>query len=414
MEGASPQPEQLQTRCCIVGGGPAGMMLGFLLARAGVAVLVLEKHADFLRDFRGDTVHPSTLETMHELGLLEEFLKRPHHKVDQVRARIGGEPVLLGNMSYLRTQCRFLVMMPQWDFLDFLVERGRCYPTFQVRMRAEVTGLIEENARIVGVRGNTPAGPMEVRADLVVGADGRTSVVRDCSGLAVEDLGAPTDVLWMRLSKHGGDPQVSVLADHGKALGMLDRGDYWQCGFPVLKGSFEEVQRRGIEDFRAGIVEVAPFLRDRVAELRDWNDVKLLTVRVNRLRQWHRQGLVCIGDAAHAMSPVGGIGINLAIQDAVAAANILAEPLRKGSVSAVDLAKIRRRRAFPTRVTQRLQEVIRKQVGRDVGKSGTARPPWPVRLMERTTLLTWLRTRFVGVGIRPEHVKTPDIFKGSL
>jgi 2-polyprenyl-6-methoxyphenol hydroxylase-like FAD-dependent oxidoreductase len=409
MEAAISVPEKLQSRCCIVGGGPAGMMLGILLARAGVEVLVLEKHADFLRDFRGDTVHPSTLETMHELGLLEEFLKRPHHEVSQVCARIGGEPIVLGNMPYLRTRCRFMALMPQWDFLDFLAEQGSRYATFHLRMQAEVGGLIEENGRIAGVRGNTPAGPLEVRADLVVGADGRNSVVRNCSRLPVEDLGVPTDVLWMRLSRHSDDPQLFVLADHGKVLVMLDRGDYWQCGFPILKGSAEEMQRRGIEDLRAGIVEVAPFLQDRVTELRDWNDVKLLTVKVNRLWQWYRPGLVCIGDAAHAMSPVGGIGINLAIQDAVAAANILADPLRKGSVEVGDLAKIQRRRAFPTRVTQRLQELIRKQVGREVGTSGTARPPWPVRLLERTTLPCRLRTRFVGVGIRPEHVKTPAI-----
>ena len=411
MEIGSLLPEKLKFCCCIVGGGPAGMMLGFLLARAGVEVLVLEKHADFLRDFRGDTVHPSTLETMHELGLLEEFLKRPHQQVRQIHAWIGGEKILLGDNNYLRTKCRFLVMMPQWDFLDFLAEEGRRYPTFHVRMRAGVTGLIEENGRIAGIRGNTPAGPIEVRADLVVGADGRNSLVRDCSGLTIEDLGAPTDVFWMRLSKHRDDPQLSVLADRGRLLAMLDRGDYWQCGFPILKGSAEEVQRKGIEAFRAGIVEVAPFLRDRMTELRDWNDLKLLTVKVNRLRQWYRPGLLCIGDAAHAMSPVAGIGINLAIQDAVAAANILAGPLREGTVTSNDLAKVQRRRAFPTRIAQRLQEVIRRQVGRDVGKSGTARPPWPVRLLERTTLPCRLRTRFVGVGIRPEHVKTADAYR---
>lgn len=397
--------------CCIVGGGPAGMMLGYLLGRAGVEVLVLEKHADFLRDFRGDTVHPSTLEIMHELGLLEEFLKRPHQEVNEVRARIGGEPIVLGKTSYLRTRCRFMVLMPQWDFLDFLAEQGRRYPTFHLRMQTEVTALIEENGRIVGVRGNTPAGPMEVRADLVVGADGRNSVVRHCSGLTIEDLGAPTDVLNMKLSKRIDDPVLAVVVDHGKLLAMLDRGDYWQCGFPILKGSADEVQRRGIENFRAGIVEVAPFLGDRVGELRDWNDVKLLTVRVNRLRQWYRLGLLCIGDAAHAMSPIGGIGINLAIQDAVAAANVLAGPLREGAVSAEDLAKIQRRRAFPTRVTQHLQELMRKEIGRGIGKAGPACPPWPVRLLERTALLCRLRTRFVSVGIRSEHVKTPDVYK---
>jgi 2-polyprenyl-6-methoxyphenol hydroxylase-like FAD-dependent oxidoreductase len=411
MEAAWSLPEELQSRCCIVGGGPAGIMLGYLLARAGIEVLVLEKHADFLRDFRGDTVHPSTLEVMHELGLLEEFLKRPHQKVAQVRARIGGEHIVLGDMAHLRTQCHFMALMPQWDFLDFLAQQGSRYPTFRLRMQTEVTQLIEENGWIVGVRGKTPTRPVGVRADLVVGADGRDSVIRDSSGLAIEDFGAPVDALWMRLSKHSGDPEVAFLADHGKVLVLFDRGDYWQCGFPILKGSASELQRRGIENLREGIVEVAPFLQDRVGELRDWNDVKLLTVRVNRLRQWHRPGLLCIGDAAHAMSPVGGVGINLAIQDAVAAANVLAGPLRERAVNDEDLAKIQRRRAFPTRLTQRLQELLRRQVGRGFGKAGSARPPWPIRLLERTGLLCRLRTRFVGVGIRPEHVKTRDVYK---
>jgi 2-polyprenyl-6-methoxyphenol hydroxylase-like FAD-dependent oxidoreductase len=397
--------------CCIVGGGPAGMMLGYLLARAGIEVLVLEKHADFLRDFRGDTVHPSTLEVMHELGVLDEFLKRPHQKqVRQVRARIGRDEIVLGDMSYLPTRCRFMVMMPQWEFLDFLAEQARRYPTFHLRMQTEVTGLIEENGRIAGIRGNAPAGPVEVRTDLVVGADGRNSVVRDCSGLAVEDVGAPTDVLWMRMSKHADDPELLFYADRGKALFMVDRGDYWQCGVPAPKGAAAEMQAKGIEDFRAGIVELAPFLRDRVTELRNWSDVKLLTVRVDRLPQWHRPGLVCIGDAAHAMSPVGGVGINLAIQDAVAAANILAGPLREGAVSADDLAKIQRRRAFATRLTQRVQAFIQKRItGRGLLKPGPTRLPWPLRLLERTKLPCRVRTRVIAVGIRPEHVKTPDV-----
>src|SRR5229473_8317836 len=323
--------EELTTRCCVAGGGPAGMMLGYLLARAGIEVLVLEKHTDFLRDFRGDTIHPSTLEVMHELGVLEEFLKRPHHQSLQARARIGDEEIVLGDMSYLRTRCRFLALMPQWEFLDFLAEQGRRYATFHMRMQTEVTGLIEEEGRIVGIRGNTPAGPVEVRADLVVGADGRNSVVRDCAGLVVKEVGAPMDVLWMRLSKHVGDPELIAYANRGKALVLLDRGSYWQCGLSVFKGATEEIRIKGIEDFRASIVEIASFLRDRVEELRDWNDVKLLTVRVDRLEQWYRPGLLCIGDAAHAMSPVGGVGINLAVQDAVAAANILWEPLRAGA-----------------------------------------------------------------------------------
>ncbi len=391
------------------------MMLGYLLARAGIEVLVLEKHADFLRDFRGDTVHPSTLEVMHELGLLDEFLKRPHQKqLSQVRARIGRDEILLGDFSLLSTHCRFMVMMPQWEFLDFLAEQARRYPTFHLRMETEVTGLIEEDGRIVGVRGNSPAGPVEVRATLVVGADGRNSVVRDYSGLPIEDLGAPTDVIWMRLSRHADDPEVFVYADRGKALFLTDRGDYWQCGVPAPKAAIAEMQAKGIEEFRAGIVELAPFLQDRVGELRDWNDLKLLTVRVDRLRQWHRPGLVCIGDAAHAMSPVGGVGINLAIQDAVAAANILAGPLGEGAVSSEDLAKIQRRRSFPTRLTQSVQALIQKGIaGRGLGSQKPTRLPWIVRLLERTTLPVRLRNRVIPVGIRPEHVKTPDVLNAA-
>ncbi len=416
MEVDSPTAEKLHVRSCIAGGGPAGMMLGFLLARAGIDVVVLEKHADFLRDFRGDTIHPSTLEVMSELGILGEFLKRPHHRVTEARARIGNEEFVLGDFSHLSTrhlseQCRFLALMPQWDFLDFLAQQGRRYPTFHLRMQTEVTGLIEENGRIAGLRTNTPAGPLEVRADLVVGADGRNSTVRDASGLPVEDVGAGMDVLWMRLSKRADDPELFFRADHGKVLVMFDRGDYWQCAFPIPKGRAEEMQRGSIEDFRASIVEMASFLRDRVTELRDWSDVKLLTVKVNRLRQWYRPGLLCIGDAAHAMSPVGGVGINLAIQDAVAAANLLARHLREGAVSADHLAKVQRRREFPTRLTQRVQAWMQKLQARGLGRAGPTRLPWPLRLLERTGLPRRMRTRLVGVGIRPEHVKTPDVYK---
>jgi 2-polyprenyl-6-methoxyphenol hydroxylase-like FAD-dependent oxidoreductase len=389
------------------------MMLGFLLARAGIDVLVLEKHADFLRDFRGDTVHPSTLETIHELGLLEEFLKRPHQEISQVDACIGGEPVVLGNMSYLRTRCRFMALMPQWDFLSFLAEQGRRYPAFHVRMQAEVTGLIEENGRVVGIRGKTPASPIEVRADLVVGADGRNSTVRDCSGLTVKNAGASMDSLQVRLSKHAGDPNLFLYSDRGKTMVTIDRGDYWHCGFAVPKGTAEKMQARGIESFRASIVEVAPFLRDRVMELRDWNDVKLLTVRADRLGKWYRPGLLCIGDAAHAMSPVGGVGINLAIQDAVATANILVEPLRNGTVSSDRLARVQRRRSFPTRLTQRMQAIIQKQLWRGLDKPQPARPPWALRQLERTTLPCRMRTRFIAVGFRPEQVKTRDVFYTS-
>jgi len=406
MEAGSSLPDKLQSRVVIAGSGPAGMTLGYLLARAGVDVLLLEKHADFLRDFRGDTVHPSTLETMHELGLLEEFLKLPHQEISQVQARIGGEPILLGRMSYLRTRCRFMVLMPQWDFLDFLAQQGRRYSTFHLRMRTEVTGLIEEHDEIVGIRGSTPAGPIEVRSDLVVGADGRDSVVRGCSGLAVENVGASMDSLQIRLSKRADDPQLFLYSDRGKTMVTIDRGDYWHCGFAVPKGTAEKMQARGIEEFRASVVELAPFLRDRVTELRDWSGVKLLTVRADRLRKWYRPGLVCIGDAAHAMSPIGGVGINLAIQDAVAAANILAEPLRKGAVSGDHLAKIQRRRSFPTRLTQHMQAIIQKQVWRGLDKPQAARPPWLLRLLERTTLPCRMRTRFIAVGFRSERVKS--------
>jgi 2-polyprenyl-6-methoxyphenol hydroxylase-like FAD-dependent oxidoreductase len=388
-------------------------MLGYLLARAGIEVLVLEKHADFLRDFRGDTIHPSTLEIMHELGVLEQFLERPHQKAPQARARIGDREIQLGDMAYLRTRCRFMVLMPQWDFLDFLVEQGRRYPTFHLRMETEVVGLIEEHGRIVGIQGHTPAGSVEVRADLVVGADGRNSAVRDRSSLMVEEVGAPMDVLWMRLSRRTEDPDLLSYSDRGKVIVLLDRGSYWQCGFSVPKGVAKEMRNRSIEEFRAAIVKLAPFLRDRVMELQSWNDVKLLTVRVDRLRQWYRPGLLCIGDAAHAMSPVGGVGINLAIQDAVAAANILAGPLREGTLNTADLERIQRRREFPTRLTQHVQALIRQQVGDGLDRSGPRRLPLLVRLLERTTILRRMRTRFLGIGIRPEHVKTPDFLRAQ-
>jgi 2-polyprenyl-6-methoxyphenol hydroxylase-like FAD-dependent oxidoreductase len=301
-----------------------------------------------------------------------------------------------------------MVLMPQWDFLDFLAEQGRRFPTFHLRMQTEVVGLIEEQGRIVGVRGNTPAGPVEVHADLVVGADGRNSAVRDCAGLTVKEVGAPMDVLWMRLSKRVGDPDLIAYSDRGRALVLLDRESYWQCGFSVPKGTAQELQARGIEAFQADIVQLAPFLQDRVTELRDWNDVKLLTVRVDRLRRWYRPGLICIGDAAHAMSPVGGVGINLAIQDAVAAANALAGPIRDGTLIPRHLAQIQGRREFPARLTQRVQALIRQQVGGTLDASGPRRLPWTLRLLERTTVPRRMRTRFIGIGILPEHVKTPD------
>jgi len=406
-------PQKPQVPCCIAGGGPAGMMLGYLLARAGIDVVVLEKHADFLRDFRGDTVHPSTLEVMHELGLLKEFLKRPHQEFTELRAQIGSTEFVTGDFSHLPTQCRFMAMMPQWDFLNFLAEQARRYPTFHLRMRAEVTGLIEDAGRVAGVRAKTPDGQLETCAELAVGADGRHSIVRDCSGLTVEDIGAPMDVLQMRMSKQPGDPDLVFRFDRGNALVLLNRGEYWQCAFLIPKGGFEEVQQQGIERLRTRIAEIAPFLHGRVGELKDWGDIKALTVRVDRLRQWYRPGLVCIGDAAHAMSPVGGVGINLAIQDAVAAANILARPLHEGAVTTDHLAQIQSRRALPTRLTQGLQVMLHKQLARILGTSERVELPRPQRIIERSTLPRRIRGYLLGVGVRPEHVKTPDVYQGG-
>jgi 2-polyprenyl-6-methoxyphenol hydroxylase-like FAD-dependent oxidoreductase len=407
--------ETLTTRCCIVGGGPAGMILGYLLARAGVDAVVLEKHGDFLRDFRGDTIHPSTLELMHELGLLKEFLERPHSEARSVTGHVGDTEVVVADFSHLPTRCKFVAFMPQWDFLNFLAEHARRYPGFHLRMRAEVTELLEEGGRVVGVQARGPEGPFEVRADLVVGADGRHSTVRERCGLRGSNLGAPMDVLWMRLSRRPGERRDPLgTFDRGKILVMFDRGDYWQCGFVIPKGGIDEIKSRGLEAFRESIVEIAPSLRDRVGELKSWDDVKLLTVAVDRLRRWHRPGLLCIGDAAHAMSPIGGVGINLAIQDAVAAANILAGPLRDGTVSETALGKVQGRRQFPTRMTQGLQLLIQNRViSRVLAGHKQLRIPWPLRLLRSFPVLRRIPARLIGMGIRPEHVRTPDVLAGE-
>jgi 2-polyprenyl-6-methoxyphenol hydroxylase-like FAD-dependent oxidoreductase len=396
-------------RCCIAGGGPAGMMLGLLLARAGVEVAVLEKHGDFLRDFRGDTVHPSTLEIMHELGFLDEFLTLPHQKATTVTGQVGETSITLADFSRLPTVCRFIAFMPQWDFLTFLADKAKAFPGFRLRMRTEVTGLIEEGGRIVGVRALTPEGPIEVRADLTVAADGRHSDVRDLAGLAVEDLGAPMDVLWMRLSRRPDDPdQPFGRFDPGQLFVMLNRGDYFQCALVIPKGSFEAVRRQGLDRLRERIATAVPFLRDRIGELRDWDDVKLLTVAVNRLTRWHRPGLLCIGDAAHAMSPVGGVGINLAIQDAVAAANILAAPLRDGRVAEDHLRSVQERREFPTRATQRLQVLVQNRIiGGTLRSTGPVSIPWPLRWLLSWPPIRRIPARIMGLGLRPEHVESP-------
>ena len=403
--------ETLRTRCCIAGGGPAGMMLGFLLARMGVEVVVLEKHADFLRDFRGDTIHPSTLEVMYELGILDEFLQRPHQEVRQLAGQIGSETVAVADFTHLPTHCKFLGLMPQWDFLNFIAGQARRYPSFQLKMQAEVSELIEEDGKVVGARAQTPAGGLEVRADLTVGADGRHSVVRERAGLSVLNLGAPMDVLWMQVSRQPTDPgQTFGRFDSGRILVFLNREEYWQTAFVIPKGKAGELRQEGLPAFRQELVRLAPFLQKRVDELRDWDDIKLLTVAVDRLSRWFRPGLLCIGDAAHAMSPIGGVGINLAIQDAVATANILGERLRQGTVNLGDLEAVQRRRTFPTRATQRLQLIVQNNVIRRVlSSTKPLTPPWPVKLLGRWPFLQRIPARVVGVGFRPEHVKTPEV-----
>ena len=382
------------------------MMLGFLLARQGVDVFVLEKHADFLRDFRGDTIHPSTLEIMYQLGILDEFLKRPHQKVTELAGKVGGETVTIADFTHLPTHCHFLALMPQWDFLNFITKQGRQYSTFHLQMQAEVTDLIEVNGIVAGVRAKTPNGVLEIRAPLTVGADGRYSVVRERAGLEVIDLGAPMDVMWMRISRHPTDPaQTLGHFDRGRILFLINREDYWQCAFVIPKGTADEIRQRGLKAFHREIAELEPFLKDRVEELRDWKQVSLLTVRVDRLARWFRPGLLCIGDAAHAMSPIGGVGINLAIQDAVAAANILGPKLRQDNVTECDLQAVQRRRNFPTRATQRFQILIQNNVIRRIlGSAETLSVPWPLKVLRRWPILRRIPARLLGLGFRPEHV----------
>ncbi len=384
------------------------MMLGFLLARVGVDVLVLEKHADFLRDFRGDTVHPSTLDVIYELGLLDDFLKRTHQEVRELSGQIGSETVPIADFTHLPTHCKFIALMPQWDFLNFLAEKARAFPSFRLMTESDVTELIEEHHSVVGVIAQTPKGPLEIRAGLIVGADGRHSVVRDRAKLEVIDLGAPMDVLWMRISRKPNDPgQTFGHVEPGRILVLLNREDYWQCAYVIPKGKAEEVEQKGIEQFREEILRLQPFLGDRVQELRSWDDVKLLTVSVDRLYRWCRPGLLCIGDAAHAMSPIGGIGINLAVQDAVAAANILGPKFQHGNPDEYDLIAVERRRMFPTRATQGLQIAIQNNIiGSVLGRDKPLTIPWPVKLLQKFPVLRRIPARVVGVGFRPEHVKS--------
>jgi 2-polyprenyl-6-methoxyphenol hydroxylase-like FAD-dependent oxidoreductase len=384
-------------------------MLGFLLARADVEVVVLEKHGDFLRDFRGDTVHPSTLTVMHELGLLGEFLALPHHRIARFAGYFGSERVQIADLTHLPVPAPFIAMMPQWDFLDFLATHGRQYPGFTLLMRAEAQGLIEEGGKVVGVRARIDSKTEDIRTDLVVGADGRHSTVRDAAGFKVETLGAPMDVLWFRLSRKPEDEgEVMGRFDAGSILVMLDRGDYWQCAYVIPKGSAEKVRADGIGKVRATIGRLAPGFADRLGELATMDDLKLLTVGVDRLEKWWKPGVLCIGDAAHTMSPIGGVGINLAIQDAVAAANILATPLREGRLTDTDLASVEARRLFPTRATQAAQVFLQDRIIAPslAAAGGRIEVPFAVRLMQWFPILRRLPARLAGMGVRPEHVRT--------
>jgi 2-polyprenyl-6-methoxyphenol hydroxylase-like FAD-dependent oxidoreductase len=401
----------LTTKCCIAGGGPAGMMLGFLLARAGVDVVVLEKHPDFFRDFRGDTVHPSTLELMYELGLLDEFLKVPHQKIEKLSAQIGAERLQMVDFTHLPTHCKYVALMPQWDFLNFLADHGKRYKTFDLHMKAEATDLVEEGGRIVGLRAKTTDGTLTIRSDLVVGCDGRHSTLREKAGLKSDDYGAPMDVLWFRISRQESDDADTFgHVEAGSMMVMLDRGDYWQCAYVIPKGGIEEVKSRGLDAFRKAVVEMSPYLADRVGELKSWDDIKLLTVTVDRLRQWWRPGLICIGDSAHAMSPIGGVGVNVAVQDAVAAANRLVAPLRAGKVTDHDLHAIQERRMLSVRFTQWLQLTIQKRViTRVLTSQQRPKPPLLFKLFGVFPVLRRIPARVLGLGIRPEHVRTPEV-----
>ena len=394
----------LQTTCCIVGGGPAGVMLGYLLARKGVRVTVLEKHKDFFRDFRGDTVHPSTLELMYELELLEEFLRVPHHELRSISGVVGGFRFKVADFSRVPTHCKFVALMPQWDFLNFLSERAKQFDNFDLRMEYEATDLLRDRGKIIGVVVQTPTGPKEITADLVVACDGRHSTIRKAAGLPMTEFGVPMDVLWFRIGRHADDPeQLFGNINYGRALVLINRDDYFQAGLIIRKDSLEDIKRAGLEAFRGTIAQIAPYLRDRVQELQNWDQIKLLSVKLNRLDRWYQPGLLCIGDAAHAMSPAGGVGINLAIQDAVATANLLADALWKGRDTYGLLVRVQRRREFPTRMTQAAQANAHKVFAQVFRNPGPLRAPWQLKVAVSIPGITHAIGRAVGVGVRPEH-----------
>ena len=404
-----PSPRTMQVRCCIVGGGPAGMMLGYLLGRAGIDVVVLEKHADFFRDFRGDTVHPSTLQVMDELGLINGFLQLPHQQLQKLDGMFGGTEIRLADLSRLKAKYPFIAFMPQWDFLNFLRERGQRFASLKVMMSAEATDLLHDGDRIAGVRAKTAEGAVEIRADLTVACDGRHSVVRERAGLAIEELGAPMDVLWFRAGRPAEGDNMFARIDPGRMMITFDRGEYWQCAYVIGKGQFDAVKARGLPALLDDVVRMAPILKSGISEVKGWDDVKLLTVAINRLTRWTRPGLLCIGDAAHAMSPVGGVGVNLAVQDAVATANLLAAKLARGCPSEDELDAVRRRREFPVRMTQRMQIIAQNNIISEALKPGREplKAPLVMRLVTAVPWLQGITARFIGLGVRPEHVHSP-------
>ena len=395
----------LSTTCCIAGGGPAGLMVGYLMARQGIDTIVLEKHADFLRDFRGDTVHPSTLELFDELGLLEGLLARPHQKTETLSVVISDRELQVIDFRGLKKGYGFIAFMPQWEFLNFLSEEAHKLPAFRLLMETEAKSLIEADGAVTGVCADGADGVVNIKADLVIAADGRGSTLRDVSGLPMEDLGSPIDVLWMRITREVDDPKDSLARiDAGGFMVMINRGDYWQCAFLIGKGGVEALRAEGLAAFHARISGLAPILAPRVGEIKSWDDVKLLAVKVDRLAKWWREGFLCIGDAAHAMSPVGGVGINLAIQDAVAAARMLGPKLKKRAVTGADLAAVQKRRDWPARMTQRAQVFAHRNVLEPtLNAKGPMKPPLPLRLLNRVPLLRGLPARAVGIGLRPEH-----------
>jgi len=406
----------MKVRCCIVGGGPAGMMLGYLLGRAGIDVVVLEKHNDFFRDFRGDTVHPSTLQVMDELGLIDGFLKLPHQQLQKLDGIIGGKPVRIADLGRLDIEYPFIAFMPQWDFLNFLRASGAKFPSLKVMMNTEVTDLIRDGDRIAGVKAKTAAGAIDIVADLTIACDGRHSRVRDCSGLPIEDIGAPMDVLWFRAGRRPNETEnVSVRIEPGKMLVTFDRGDYWQCAYVIAKGQYDAVKARGLASLLGDVGRLAPILKPGLSDVKSWDDIKLLTVAINRLERWSRPGLLCIGDAAHAMSPVGGVGVNLAVQDAVATANQLAAKLAIGCPSDDELDAVRRRREFPVKMAQRMQVVVQNNLISMALAPGNRplRVPLLVRLITAVPWFQGITAWFVGLGVRPEHVRSPVASGGS-